>query len=136
MRHANKMPLLLAAVAAVAGIRLAIWILPFGTLRRMTGALSRPMRHSDSADSKEICRSIMIVSRFVPKATCLTQALAAQVLLGRRGYENHLRIGVGKPTDSFRAHAWIENQQGEILIGHTDRSQFVLLPSIDNVAAA
>src|ERR1700689_2851206 len=100
MRHVNNMPLLLTAAAAVAGIRLAIWVLPFGTLRRMTSALSRPMRHSDSADSKEICRSIMIVSRFVPKATCLTQALAAQVLLGRRGCENHLCIGVGRPTHS------------------------------------
>jgi hypothetical protein len=135
MRNVDKMPLLFTA-AAVAGIRLAIWVLPFGVVRRMVSALSHPVRHSDSTDAKEICRSIMIVSRFVPKATCLTQALSAQLLLGRRGFESHLRIGVGKPTDGLRAHAWIENQQGEILIGHTDRSQFVLLPSIDNLAAA
>lgn len=77
----------------------------------------------------------MIVSRFIPRATCMTQALAAQILLGRHGHAGHLCIGVGNPNNRFRAHAWLENDNGEILIGHTDRAQFVVLPSIDAAVA-
>lgn len=48
-------------------------------------------------------------SRFVPGASCLTQALAVQTLLGMRNQRSDLKIGVGKnKEDEFVAHAWIE----------------------------
>jgi|SRR5271155_744115 len=139
---ANKLPrmgLLVSAATVVAGVRLGLWLLPFGFLRRLTSTLAKPQRRAiknTADDAATLCRAIMIVSRAVPRATCLTQALAAQVLLGRRGFASHLRIGVGNQSGAFRAHAWLEDDRGEILVGHADRQQFVLLPSIETAAAA
>jgi hypothetical protein len=53
----------------------------------------------------------------VPRATCLTQALAAQVLLMRAGIESRIVLGVRNEND-FQAHAWVESQ-GSILLGNT-----------------
>ncbi len=48
-------------------------------------------------------------ARLVPAATCLTQALSMQVLLGRAGYPSRLYIGVKKSVKGgFEAHAWVE----------------------------
>ena len=45
----------------------------------------------------------------VPQATCLTQALSMQVLLGRSGYPSRLYLGVKKSeAGGFEAHAWVE----------------------------
>lgn len=48
-------------------------------------------------------------ARLVPTATCLTQALSMQVLLGRAGYPSRLYLGVKKnDKNGFEAHAWVE----------------------------
>ena len=50
-----------------------------------------------------------LASCYVPRATCLVQALAAQVLLSWQGLDSHLRIGVALSADKeFEAHAWVE----------------------------
>jgi transglutaminase superfamily protein len=66
---------------------------------------------------QDVVWAVRRVSRAVPGATCLTQALAAQVLLSRRGYASRLRIGVAHaPGDGLRAHAWLESD-GLIVLG-------------------
>jgi hypothetical protein len=63
---------------------------------------------------------VQAAGRFVPAATCLAQALAAQVLLGRDGYESTLRIGVARgERRNFQAHAWLECQ-GMVVVGAVD----------------
>ena len=39
-----------------------------------------------------------VVSRYLPGATCLTQALAAQALLTQSGFPSQVEIGVAKET--------------------------------------
>jgi hypothetical protein len=61
--------------------------------------------------------SIRRASRLVPRATCLTQALALQVLLGRRGYASEIRVGVRRDEEGqFAAHAWLVGAD-RVLIG-------------------
>lgn len=56
-------------------------------------------------------------SRYVPHATCLTQAVACRYLLARQGYATTLRIGVRRDKDqTFAAHAWLLNGE-EVVIG-------------------
>jgi len=55
-------------------------------------------------------------SRFVPCATCLTQAMAARMLLSIYGHKADLRIGVLREDDDLKAHAWLE-KDGRVLIG-------------------
>ena len=74
-----------------------------------------------------------VASRFVPRATCLAQGLAAQLLLSRQGYRARLYIGVAKDeNERLEAHAWLE-AQGRIVVGgkSVDLSRFAPLPPLD-----
>jgi hypothetical protein len=52
--------------------------------------------------------AVKVVSRYVPRASCLTQAVAVQALLARAGHESSIEIGVAKDTaQQFQAHAWV-----------------------------
>jgi hypothetical protein len=62
---------------------------------------------------------VRLSSRYVPKATCLTRAIAAQILLNRAGLPNELHIGVARGA-AFDAHAWIECE-GQVLVGMSER---------------
>jgi hypothetical protein len=60
---------------------------------------------------------VVSFSRFVPEASCLTQALTAQVLLKREGFDPRLQIGVARDAaGAFKAHAWVECG-GQIVVG-------------------
>ena len=113
--------MLLAAALMVAVVRAGLWIVPLGRLRealRRCGARMHPRRRPASVE--QVVRTVQIASRFVPAATCLTQALAAQVLLGREGYDSSLRIGVARrERGKLQAHAWVECE-GKVVIGQTE----------------
>jgi hypothetical protein len=71
----------------------------------------------DQACMRQVVWAVTVASRYVPAATCLTQALATQILLSRRGHPTSLRIGVGRSeAGEFQAHAWVECQ-GRVVIG-------------------
>jgi len=84
----------------------------------------------------ECAHAVSRAARLVPRASCLTQALALQRLLSRRGLESSLFLGVdraGQPSETprlrakgFEAHAWVE-WRGRVLIGG-DISRWTPLP--------
>jgi hypothetical protein len=116
-------------------IRLGLWLLPFRTLQRLLTRMTQgAYKHqaADQASIDSVVWAVTVASRYVPEATCLTQALAAQVLLARRGYPARLRIGVARSeTGQFQAHAWVENG-GRIVIGGTaNPSYFTPLPPLE-----
>jgi hypothetical protein len=124
----------LVALPVVATVRAALWILPFGKLRsaiarhvrRRSGSLAPPPGEAD-----RIAWSVGSAARFVPKATCLTQALAGEVLLRRAGYPAEVKIGVAKdPAGKLEAHAWIESG-GRVVIGNHDLHRFTTLGRSD-----
>lgn len=56
----------------------------------------------------QIRRSVTRASYFVPGATCLPQALAAQWMLRRRGYAAKVVVGVSRGSNApVAAHAWV-----------------------------
>ena len=72
-------------------------------------------------------------ARIVPKANCLTQALAAQYLLARSGYRSQLRLGVAKDNAGrLLAHAWLLSD-GKVVVGGSSRelASFTALPDLD-----
>jgi hypothetical protein len=75
--------------------------------------------------------AVETAARHMPLAnTCLTQALAAQVLLARRGYPALLRIGVVKgDKDNLQAHAWVESE-GEVVIGGYELERYAHLATL------
>jgi hypothetical protein len=123
--------LLLVALPVVAGVRVALWLLPFPTLRRWQARWSVPREDARGAGAviPPVVRAVTIASRAVPGASCLTQALAAQLLLARRGCPSVLRLGVGRgPGRRFAAHAWLE-YEGRPIIGEFEAGRFTPLPA-------
>jgi hypothetical protein len=56
----------------------------------------------------QLARRIERLARYVPRATCLTQALALQYLLARAGHASELFVGVRQDeAGRFLAHAWL-----------------------------
>jgi Transglutaminase-like superfamily len=119
--------LLIRALFLVAAIRIALYLVPFRLLLRWTRRLPRHGRPTSSADS--LARAVGAVARFVPRASCLTQALAAQMLLSRAGHDSRLEIGVRKdPRERFEAHAWVVCGD-RVVIGGDEAKGFRLIGS-------
>ena len=126
--------LLVGATLLVIAIRLGLSLLPFPTLRRwLARAASAPAGGERTArpSVERLAWAVTVGSRYVPAATCLTQALAAQTLLVRHGHPASLRIGVARGAGGqFEAHAWVESQ-GRLVIGGAGSERFVPLPALD-----
>jgi hypothetical protein len=100
--------LLLEALVAVALVRAAL------TLRRTEAVRRRIARHGATRtpsleDQREVAWSVAATARLVPGASCLTQALAGQALLARRGTDSTVRISIPAAAADgvLRPHAWL-----------------------------
>jgi hypothetical protein len=115
------------------GIRLALWLLPFQNLRNLLVHVTQAptgWHRADQSSPDRIAWAVVLASRYVPQATCLTQALAAQVLLGREGHPAYLRIGVARSErGQFHAHAWVETQ-GKVVIGASEVERYTPLMAL------
>lgn len=122
--------LLVEAAIVVPIVRLALTILPFRLVHRGIAATPVAVRRSESQTPERIARMVAAVAARVPRASCLTQALAATLLLARHGYPATLRVGVAKNEDgTLRAHAWLESG-GRTLLGGPDSGAFVHFPPV------
>jgi hypothetical protein len=96
--------------------------------------LPRPPERGDSRFwGRQVGRRIERVARFVPKASCLTQALALQFILARTGHSSRLQIGVREADDgSISAHAWV-TCNGVVVLGqrNTQLAEFTHLAERD-----
>lgn len=126
--------LLAHALVVVMVVRLSLWIFPFRRLRNVVEqSLAGTPRPAVPAtrSANQIVWSVAAVSRLVPRATCLTQALAAHVLLARQGYSSRVRVGVGRARQGeLKAHAWLEHG-GEVVIGGAGMTGLTPLPAME-----
>lgn len=100
------------AVLALAFARLALAILPFRLALRCHG-LVRTARRTDTvlvpaSEVEALGRMVSRVAGHMPfKAVCLQQALAASMMLRRRGRAAEVHFGVARnPDGKLEAHAW------------------------------
>ena len=103
------------AFLVVAGLRLALLLLPYPTIRKLIPLRLSPNRVHDAP--RRVPWRVSTAARLIPGATCLTQALATQLLLARAGHASQIRIGVAKgDTGNLAAHAWVVIDE-TVLIG-------------------
>ena len=98
-------------------IRLMVWIFPFKFVQKRVQKIASYLS-SDSVSPVSMSRlrvMIVIVSRYVPRATCLVQALAGYILFSKYGYTPSIKIGVLNEEGKFEAHAWLENDNNVVL---------------------
>ena len=117
---------LLRAFLIVASVRLGLWIIPFPRFQKLLARVSvssttngRPAQPTPA----QLARDVRIVSSYVPRATCLTQALAGQAFLAHYGYPAVVHIGVTTSegdAKAFQSHAWLESD-GSVIIGEPEQ---------------
>lgn len=128
---AGERRLLVKAAFLLGAIRLGLKLFPFQTLRRVVDRLSETSERlsKDRTPTCDIAWAIDVVGRRMP-GSCLTQALASQILLGRRGRPTRLHIGAFREVDgAFMAHAWLESD-GEIVVGGHELERYTPLISL------
>jgi hypothetical protein len=132
--------LLLQAFCLLVGTRLALKTVRFATVRVALAGVAaignrspRPVAAGDD-EQQRVVWAVQTAGRvFSVFSTCLTNALAAHVLLARRGYLSNLRIGVTRDQKGeFTAHAWLE-RQGAILIGGDASDGFTPMPALNGL---
>ena len=131
--------LLLKAVFLLGVMTLGLRVLSFHAMRRFSmraGQKTARARHTDRPSAGRIAWAVGVASRYVPAATCLSQALAARILLKQQGYPARLCIGVARgERGQLEAHAWVESQ-GRIIVGNSqDLSHYTPLLSLEMESA-
>jgi len=122
--------LLVKAVLLVLAIRVGLSILSFSTVQELLAKITKNHIDQDRKGRPSIDQlawSVAAASHCVPKATCLVQALAIQVLLLREGYPADLQIGVARGNKAeLQAHAWVESE-GKIINSGSEIDRFTPL---------
>jgi hypothetical protein len=116
-------------------IQLAMWVLPFRVLRRLTegvGKIPVRLQGSDPVSVQNIGWAVETMSRNIPgQKTCLAQALVAQMLLTRRSHSSVLHIGALRNDEgAFQAHAWVECENS-VVVGGYELERYTTLTTLE-----
>ena len=106
-RSQRRIPALIEAAGCVLSTRIALSLRRTKAVRRGIAAmtLGRPPR---AGDLRVVAWSVRATARAIPGATCLTQALAGQRMLARRGIASDVRITLpGDAAAGLAPHAWL-----------------------------
>lgn len=118
------------AIVVVAAVRIALFVFPSGVIvRRVRRLATRKSKvTSIRATPAMLMWAVRTASRYIPRASCLTQAVAGLLLLHSHGHTANLCIGVANTKGGgFRAHAWLE-RKGVVILGG-DVSGFTRMPA-------
>jgi hypothetical protein len=87
--------------------RLGDFVSPSGARTRLDQV---PISPAQTALAREIGWAVTRAARYLPfRAVCLPQAIAARVMLGRRGVASVLHFGAAKgETKAIETHAWLD----------------------------
>jgi len=131
-RPAHERRLLMRAWLLVAAIRTGLWIAPLDLVRRAAVRCTTNTRRP--ADAGHIVWAVITGARYFPRATCLTQALAAHAMLAGSGQASRIEIGVAKDSASrFEAHAWVICND-RIVLGGPEVSRYTPLLAFETGA--
>lgn len=116
-----------ACLAALVVMRTALSTIGYAAIKqRIPPAKPTPEAHFYA---RQLARRIERLARFVPRASCLTQALALQYLMARAGHACEIFVGVRCGEGGrFEAHAWVACN-GRIVLGaaNTNLAEFTPL---------
>ena len=118
--------------ALLVRVRLALWLRPFNRVRELGRHLGdKPADPTNRLSAHDLTSLVTAAACYIPRASCLTQALVTDAILRRYGYSPELKIGVGRgQSNRFQAHAWIE-LDGKVVIGDLPTlDQYTALPSV------
>jgi hypothetical protein len=118
-------------------VKAGLYLLPFDRLRQWMARFDEPAcQPADMEEMRAIIEAIERIGQVLAplRINCLPQALVGHRLLGRKGFDVQLKIGVLKNRgDRLAAHAWLE-YQGQVMLGDLrNLGQFTSFPSLNGV---
>lgn len=104
-------------------IRIMLWIFHFSTVQNRVQKIACNYNSTPKNTITMNRLRIMIVaaSRYVPRATCLVQALAGYILFSQYGFNTSIKIGVLTENGEFEAHAWLEHDE-KVVLGESEKN--------------
>jgi hypothetical protein len=130
--------LLIRIALWLCAIRLGLWFLPFRNLCRLLNrwVLANNRQTADESSVKKVVWGVRKVSRYVPAASCLTQALVTWVFLRARGQCADLRIGVAKDAQGqLEAHAWVKIGSTIVVGKQSNHARYSELPPLKKLVS-
>jgi hypothetical protein len=129
---ADERSLLVQSCLWVAGMTVAVQIMTTERLSRTVARLARTHRAPAPTRSSplRVGGAVEAAGRRIPAARCLPRALAAQIMLGRLGYEPILRYGVLRDrTGKLSAHAWVVCD-AQVVVGGQEAARFQAMKGV------
>ena len=124
--HRDRL-LLVTTFGVLVFVRLTLSFLPFRVVRQIPTRLQTPWLRYIAGNPERLIWAVTATARHVPGATCLTQALTAQMLYGSQGISAITRFGVLRgESGRLEAHAWLE-AGGKIVLGASEPGKFTPL---------
>jgi hypothetical protein len=124
--HLRDWRLLARAAVFLIAAKIALWVTSVADARNALARLLATGRRPAILPSPErITWAVVTAGRVIPGLqNCLVQALAAEAILARAGYDCQLQIGAAKDgPHKLVAHAWLE-RDGKILLGDFEPDRF------------
>ena len=115
--------LLLEVALLLAVSQVALRPLPFRWIGACLGQHQAVAEERDAAQyallEQQVAWAVRVASRHLPwECMCLVQAIAAKVVLARRGCPSTLYLGVAKDAHgALQAHAWLRSANGFVTGG-------------------
>ena len=141
---AAELKLALRVIGLMAVVRLALWTLPFRSVKaRAENVGISGVRRADGTTPGQVAWAVKLAAKYIPEASCLTQALTAQIMLNRCGIQNRFHVGVVRDSarrperkHGFEAHAWVECC-GRVLVGGAGESaRYAPILTVENPGRA
>lgn len=112
-----KKAFLVRCLLLVATMRVGLSLFKFERLRNWT-IRGDKCGETDVEYLKRVAWGVSRAAHYVPGASCLTQALAGQYLLTRRGVASQIRFGIDRESrERLKAHAWLVSGDWIVLGG-------------------
>lgn len=122
----DRKRLILKSMILICFIRLSLYLFSFSSVKKISKIFSKINNHKkDTQSINDILWSVRVAANYVPRATCLTQAITGQILLSRYNTSSKLKIGVMK-EEEFEAHAWLEIDK-KIVLGESENGYVTIL---------
>jgi hypothetical protein len=125
------------ALPTVAVGRLIVLCVPYRWWRRAIRTdVGGRSRSCELMAPRRVGWAVRAAAKFVPDATCLTQALAGRCLLRLGGHPSTLTLGVRRSAGGdIEAHAWLTSA-GQAVVGQQTSEAFVALGGGETVPSA
>ena len=123
-----KQVLFIEAVFWLGLARLAVLMVPFRFIAPLLGRHKADTpEQSMPGPLKQISQAVNIMSRHLPwECKCLAQAIAAKMILKRKGFSSTLYLGMARDEKKFKAHAWVRS--GNIIVtGHCGLEDYKII---------